>query len=84
LVTWQHGSDEWESPQTLFAFLDQFFRFDCDVCATPQTAKCRKFWTKDDDGLKQAWEPNKVYWMNGPYSQAGRWARKQGCSTLNT
>jgi hypothetical protein len=59
-VIWKHGSDEWESPQALFAFLDRFFDFDCDVCASPQTAKCRNFWTKDADGLKQAWEPGRV------------------------
>jgi len=28
------------------------------------------------DGLKQTWESGKVYWMNAPYSQAGKWAMK--------
>ena len=75
-VIWPHGSDEWGAPHALFAFLDQFFHFDHNVCASPQTAKCRQFWTKQDDGLKQTWRSGKVYWMNAPYSQAGRWARK--------
>ena len=26
--------------------------------------------------MKQTWRSGKVYWMNAPYSQAGRWARK--------
>jgi site-specific DNA-methyltransferase (adenine-specific) len=60
----------------LFKFLDDLFHFDCDVCASPETAKCRRFWSKDRDGLKQTWEPGKVYWMNAPYSQAGKWAKK--------
>jgi hypothetical protein len=53
MVIWKHGSDDWESPQALFAFLNRVFDFDCDVCASPQTAKCQNFWTKDTDGLKQ-------------------------------
>ena len=76
IVIWRHGSDEWETPAALFDFLDGFFHFDIDVCASAPNAKCRQFWTKDIDGLTQTWEPGKVYWANAPYSQAGRWAKK--------
>ena len=70
------GRTNGSQPKALFGFLDRLFHFDHDVCASPQTAKCQKFWTKQDDGLKQAWSSGKVYWMNAPYNQAARWARK--------
>jgi phage N-6-adenine-methyltransferase len=73
---WQHGSDEWSSPQTLFDFLDNHFHFDVDVSATRKNAKCKKFWSKADDGLNQEWKAGQTYWMNPPYSQAGKWAQK--------
>ena len=75
-VTWQHGSDEWETPRALFAFLDRFFRFDVDVCASSQNAKCRQFFSKDQNGLSQTWPAGRTYWMNSPYSEAGKWAKK--------
>jgi phage N-6-adenine-methyltransferase len=73
---WQHGSDEWSTPRVLFDFLDRFFRFDVDVCASPSNAKCAKFITKEQDGLQQEWQSGKKHWMNAPYSQAGKWAKK--------
>jgi phage N-6-adenine-methyltransferase len=66
---------EWATPQLLFDDLDAEFDFELDVCATPENAKCAKFFTKDDDGLAQRWEG--VCWMNPPYGrQIGRWVRK--------
>lgn len=50
-----HNSDEWETPQDLFDDYDAMFDFDLDVCATPENAKCEKFFTKEDDGLTQKW-----------------------------
>lgn len=50
-----HNSDEWETPQDLFDDYDAMFDFDLDVCATPENAKCEKFFTKEDDGLTKKW-----------------------------
>jgi phage N-6-adenine-methyltransferase len=75
-ITWSHQSDEWGTPQELFDFLATFFAFDVDVAATAENAKCKEFWTKEDDGLQQRWAPEKTFWMNPPYSQAGKWVRK--------
>jgi phage N-6-adenine-methyltransferase len=70
------NSDEWQTPNALLDFLRRFFHFDVDVCATAQTAKCRRFFSREQDGLKQEWKAGEVHWMNAPYSQAARWARK--------
>ena len=68
-------SDMWETPQNLFNRLDRVFRFELDVCALPENAKCKKFFTPEQDGLSQEWEG--VCWMNPPYGRAiGKWVRK--------
>jgi site-specific DNA-methyltransferase (adenine-specific) len=76
MVIWQHGSDEWETPAALFNFLDSIYHFDVDVCASPQNAKCRQFFDRDRDGLIQTWQAGRIHWMNAPYSEAGKWAKK--------
>ena len=45
----------WETPQDFFDELNKEFNFSLDPCATPETAKCKKFYTKEDDGLAQDW-----------------------------
>jgi len=59
------GTDRWETPADLFAVLNEEFRFELDVCALPENAKCRHYYTPDEDGLKQAWRGR--CWMNPPY-----------------
>lgn len=49
------NTDEWSTPQDLFDKLDATFHFTLDPCATPENAKCAKFYTKEQDGLKQDW-----------------------------
>jgi hypothetical protein len=45
------ASDEWETPQEFFDALDEIFHFTLDVCATPENAKCPRYFTKAEDGL---------------------------------
>ena len=49
------NTPEWATPQDFFNNLDAEFHFDLDVCATSENAKCKKYFTKDDDGLSQQW-----------------------------
>lgn len=49
------NTDMWSTPQDFFDKLDAEFHFDLDVCATPENAKCSRFFTKEKDGLKQSW-----------------------------
>ena len=68
--------DDWETPKDLFRKLDEEFHFTLDPCATPQTAKCKKFYTKNDDGLRQSWA-GEVVFMNPPYGrQIAKWVKK--------
>lgn len=67
---------DWETPADLFAELDNEFHFDLDPCATPQTAKCTDFYTKEDDGLTKSWKGRRVF-CNPPYGrEIGKWVRK--------
>lgn len=66
-VLFSSRSEEWGTPQALFDQLDKEFHFDLDVCATPENAKCEKFFTKEDDGLAQEW--NGMVWCNPPYGK---------------
>jgi hypothetical protein len=66
-------TDLWSTPQHLFDKLDREFGFTLDVCATPENAKCAKFYTVAEDGLAQPWEG--VCWMN-PSRTIERWMAK--------
>lgn len=48
-------SDEWATPQEFFDVVDAEFHFTLDPCATPENAKCRVYYTAEEDGLLQAW-----------------------------
>lgn len=74
-VMFSSQTDMWTTPQGFFDELDREFHFDCDVCAIPENAKCRKFFTPAQDGLKQEW--GGVCYMNPPYGRAiGKWVQK--------
>lgn len=72
----QAKSVEWETPQALFDELDREFHFTVDVCATPDNAKCERYFTKDDNGLWQDWAGEHVY-CNPPYGrEIKHWVQK--------
>lgn len=49
------NTDLWATPQAFFDELDKEFGFDLDVCAIPENAKCERYFTPEQDGLKQEW-----------------------------
>lgn len=66
----------WETPQDFFDELNKEFKFTLDPCATPKTAKCKKFYTKKEDGLLQDWEGETAF-CNPPYgTEIKHWVRK--------
>jgi phage N-6-adenine-methyltransferase len=69
-------SNEWSTPQDLFDRLNEEFKFTLDAAATPENAKCEKFFTYIENGLAQSWRGERV-WLNPPYgSDLGRWVEK--------
>lgn len=76
-------TDLWETPQYLFDTLNNEFHFDIDVCATPENAKCVKYFTPQIDGLSQEWKG--TCWCNPPYGRRiGAWVQKAAESNANT
>ena len=68
-------TDLWATPQDFFNKLDAVFRFDIDVCAIAENAKCKQFFTPEDDGLNREWYG--ICWMNPPYGRGiNEWIKK--------
>ena len=68
-------SEMWETPQAFFDDLNNLFQFTLDACATPENAKCERYFTPEMDGLKQEWDG--VVWCNPPYGRGvGAWVEK--------
>jgi site-specific DNA-methyltransferase (adenine-specific) len=65
--------DEWSTPNAILRsglmLIDE--NIFLDVCATQQNAKFSKYFTKQDDALKQEWNTN--FYMNPPYSEIFEW-----------
>ncbi len=78
------NTDMWETPQALFDELDKEFHFTIDVCAVPENAKCERYFTPAQNGLKQDWNTGGgTIYMNPPYGrEIGLWVRKAAESNV--
>ena len=66
----------WSTPQDFFNKLDKEFCFTLDPCATSENYKCNKYFTIQDDGLKQSWQGYIVF-CNPPYGKELKdWVKK--------
>lgn len=69
--------DLWGTPDHIYNPLNEKFHFTLDPCATKETAKCKFFYTPEDDGLKQSWN-GAIIFCNPPYSRGNidLWVKK--------
>ena len=75
-VMFSSQTDNWATPQWLFDELNKEFSFTIDVCANSDNAKCRRYYTKAQDGLKQNWGGENVF-CNPPYGrEISKWVKK--------
>ena len=75
-IMFSSKTDHWATPQDFFDKLNDEFYFTLDPCATPDNAKCSKFFTKEMNGLTQNWGGNRVF-CNPPYGkEIGKWVKK--------
>ncbi len=69
-------TDQWSTPNELFNTLNKEFQFTLDPCATKENAKCKKYYTKKENGLIQDWS-NEIVFMNPPYGrEIKHWIKK--------
>jgi phage N-6-adenine-methyltransferase len=75
-VHFSSKTDDWATPQDFFDELDKEFRFTLDPCADDLNHKCKKYFTREDDGLSQDWSGHRLF-MNPPYGrEIGKWVKK--------
>lgn len=68
--------DGWESPQDFYDRLNSEFHFTLDPSCSKETAKCKKYYTVEDDGLSKDWSGETVY-CNPPYGRViAKWVEK--------
>ncbi len=81
-VLYSSKSDDWPTSPAFFAkMVRRYGPFDIDVCASPENAKCPRYFTPEIDGLKQQWVGR--CWMNPPYGRLiPPWIRKAAESAM--
>ena len=70
------NTNEWATPQKIYDELNKEFNFNLDPCATPENAKCKRYFTQSDNGLSQSWDNSNVF-CNPPYGRKlAEWVKK--------
>jgi site-specific DNA-methyltransferase (adenine-specific) len=73
---WSSKSMEWATPQAFFDKLNEEFHFTLDPCADDINHKCDKYYTEEQDGLRQDWSGERVF-CNPPYGrEISKWCDK--------
>jgi phage N-6-adenine-methyltransferase len=68
-------SPEWPMPDNVFQALNERYRFTLDACATPDNTKCDRYFTAEQDALRQQWTG--TVFCNPPYGrEIGQWLKK--------
>ena len=81
-VHFSSKTDLWATPIDFFNKYNEKFNFELDVCATDENAKCKKYFTVDNDGLSKKWVG--ICWMNPPYGrEIIKWMEKAYKSSLD-
>lgn len=63
-VHFSSATEMWSTPQEFFDKYNKIYKFNLDVCATPENTKCENYFTEIDNGLEQVWKG--ACWMNPP------------------
>lgn len=72
-------NNNWCTPKKFFDELDSEFHFVLDVAANEKSAKCKDFFTPEQDGLLQSWKRSDgAVFCNPPYGrEIGKWVKKK-------
>ena len=63
------------TPKEFFDKLSGIFNFTLDACALPENAKCKDYYTPEDNGLLKPWRGG--VWCNPPYGrEISSWVKK--------
>lgn len=68
---------DWCTPQNIFDQLDSEFHFVLDAAATDKSAKCKRYYTPQEDALSRSWDVNRAVFCNPPYGRGLKeWVKK--------
>ena len=75
-------SDNRATPIAFYEKLNEEFNFTLDPCADDTNHKCDRYFTKEQDGLKQS-RDNEIVFCNPPYwreikKRVEKWAKSRG------
>lgn len=74
-VLFSSSYQDWQTPSDLFESLDSEFHFTLDPCASHYSAKCNRYYTKEQNGLGFDWSNRRVF-CNPPYNEVDLWVSK--------
>ena len=75
-VHYSSKSNEWSTPQWLYDYLNEKYKFTLDPASDGENQKCSKFYTQLDNGLEQDWYNDSVF-CNPPYGrELSKWVKK--------
>lgn len=74
---WAFDKNLYETPQYFFDYWNRIYNFSFDLAAEKETAKCKRYFTKEDDAMNQDWHKlNGWLWLNPPYNPCKKWIQK--------
>lgn len=70
--------DLWATPQWLFDYFNEIYKFDLDAAANDINHKCDNYLTLENDGTveEHEWICESAVWCNPPYSDPQPWIEK--------
>lgn len=81
---WSSENQNWCTPMWFFEQLDNEFHFALDAAATEKSAKCKRFFTPETDGLKKSWDVGGTVFVNPPYGRTiCQWIAKAYAESKN-
>ena len=73
----------WGTPRELYDWVDGFFGFTIDVCASAENYKHPRYYDEATNGLQQSWTGER-FWVNPPYGKGvDRWITKSRAAIVD-
>lgn len=70
-ILFSSNKEDWATPLDVFNTINMKYKCTLDVCCNIKNKKCDRYFTIEDDGLKQSWKTsdNEYAFCNPPYGR---------------
>ena len=78
----KNNLNDWGTPLDVFNEVQDFLgvvglpKFDLDVAASNENAKCQRYYTAKENALLLPWDANGLWWCNPPFNQSEAFMEK--------